>query len=140
MNKADNNPDYKKIYDYICKEYKKTELFWQGCWDETFFSMRVYEFSKELSKKLKKKINIQALLAASLLHDIGKIIIKDAEESDNFNHYDIGEKMAKDYLKSAGHSEKFIQDVCYLIKNHANRKLKNKSIELQILQDADYLA
>ncbi|MDD4352946.1 MAG: hypothetical protein PHN56_00660, partial [Candidatus Nanoarchaeia archaeon] len=46
----------------------------------------------------------------------------------------------KDYLKSAGHSEKFIQDVCYLIKNHANRKLKNKSIELQILQDVDYLA
>jgi hypothetical protein len=50
--------------------------------------------------------------------------------------------IAKKYLKQQGYSDDFIEEVCYLIKNHDSRKDKNlsKSIELKILQDADLIA
>ena len=45
--------------------------------------------------------------------------------------------MAKKILKELGHSNEFIKEISYLIKEHDNRELQNKTIELKILQDAD---
>jgi putative nucleotidyltransferase with HDIG domain len=141
MNKADENPDYKRIYAYIVKEFRKTKYFWHGVWDETFYSLRVYEVSKELIKQLKKKVHTQAVLVASLLHDIGKVkITKEFLDRDWPKHAEIGARITKKYLKKLGHSKEFIDEVCYLVKNHDKRKMEDKLIELQILQDADYLA
>ena len=57
-------------------------------------------------------------------------------------HPQLGVPISKKILKGLGHSEEFIASVCYLIKNHDNRsgQIKNKSMELQILQDADLIA
>lgn len=43
-------------------------------------------------------------------------------------------------LKDLGHSNEFIEKVCYLIKNHDVHAVIKKTLELKVLQDADYIA
>jgi putative nucleotidyltransferase with HDIG domain len=153
MNSVDCKPDYKKIYSFIKKRFERTTHFKHGPYDETFYSLRVYESAKEIIKKLNKKVKKEPLLVAAILHDIGKtklksskifqrkpFLKKDSKEWDK--HAKLGVPIAKKFLKQIGHSEDFIQEVCYLIENHDLRgnALKKKSIELKILQDADLIA
>ena len=87
------------------------------------------------------------------MHDVGKtklksskLFKKDAIREDILEewhkHAKLSVPIAKRFLKRQGHSEEFISEVLYLIENHDMRgeKIKNKSLELQILQDADLLA
>jgi response regulator RpfG family c-di-GMP phosphodiesterase len=73
MNKIDQNPNYKELYQIVAAKYKKTNLFSHGPLDEVFFTMRVYETAKELIKKVKKPVKKEQVLVAAILHDIGKI-------------------------------------------------------------------
>ncbi|MGM5483756.1 MAG: HD domain-containing protein [Nanobdellota archaeon] len=153
MNQIDKNPEYKKIYNFVKNKFDKTNHFKHGPFDETFFTLRVYESAKDIINKLNKKVMKEQVLVASILHDIGKIklkpskifkknnIIKNASEEWH-KHSRLSIPIAEKYLRKLGHSENFIKNVSYLIENHDLRgsKTKNKSIELKILQDADLIA
>lgn len=165
MNDKDKNPDHKKIYRFIKERFEKTTHFRHGPFDETYFTLRVFESCKTLIKTLKKDQNNSAskksgkkpdeniILTAALLHDIGKTRLKTSKIFDKKNiaenfseewhrHASLSVPIARRFLKTLGHSKDFIKKVCYLIKNHDQRndKLKEKSINLMVLQDADLIA
>jgi HD superfamily phosphodiesterase len=153
MNEIDNRPNYKEIYGFVKDSFESTEHFYHGPFDETYYTLRVYETCKEIIKKVNQKVSIPIVLVAAILHDIGKIKI-DSQKLFNTTgrtensfeewkkHAKLGVPITKETLTKMGHSEQFIEKVCFLIVNHDSRgdKIKNKSIELQILQDADLIA
>lgn len=150
MNEADNNPDYKKLWKEVKKLFENSGFFNYGGYDETFCTIMVFETAKEIMKKLKnKKFNEKIVLVASIFHDVGKskIDIKKVfkENGDDKKGADIewdkhsilSPIITREILKKYNYSDDFIEKVCYLIKNHDNKNLKNKTLELKILQDAD---
>lgn len=153
MNVIDKKPNYKEVYSFIKERFSKTQLFSYGPFDETFYSMRVYETAKTILKLMNRSHKKQQILVACILHDIGKYNLKTSKlvthnemKYDSKNEWDkhpkLGVPIAKKLLSELGHSEEFIEQVCYLVEHHDARKgsLKNKPIELQILQDADLVA
>ena len=150
MNNIDKNPDYKQLYQIVVEKFKKTYFFWNGPLDETYFTLRVYETAKDIINQLNQKVNSQLILVSAILHDIGKIklneeILKErrldslGKRTEWKKHLKLGVPIAKKILTELGHSQEFIEQVCFLIKNHSNKNCE-KSIELKILQDADQLA
>lgn len=153
-NKIDDNPDFKKLYKEVVSLYKKTNLFSHGPFDETYYTLRVYETSKIILKKLNdKNIRRNLVLVSAILHDIGKIKLRSTKlfskdgftKSAKYEWYkhslysvDIAEKI----LKKQGYSAEFIDDVLHLVRNHDRRKhkVKNRNIELMVLQDADLIS
>ncbi len=153
MNSIDKKPNYKQIYKFVKDKFDKTTHFKHGPFDETYYTLRVYESAKEIIKKLNKKVKKEQLLVATILHDIGKIKLKSGKmfkrdavlenaSEEWHKHAKLGVPIARRYLKTIGHSEEFIEEVCYLIEHHDLRgdKLQKRSLELQILQDADLIA
>jgi len=153
MNSIDKNPNYKQIYNFVKDQFNKTTHFKHGPFDETYYSLRVYESAKEIIEKLNNSVKKEQVLVACILHDIGKTKLKPSKFFSKYKflenspeewhkHPKLGIPIAKKFLKQIGHSDDFIDEVCYLIENHDLRgdKLKEKSIELQILQDADLIA
>ena len=153
-NKIDESPNYKKLYKEVCSLYKKTNLFSHGPFDETYYTLRVYETSKLIIKKLKNKtVKANVVLVSAILHDIGKINLKIKKMFDKdgftmsakyewYKHSLYSVDIAKNILKKYKHSDEFIEEVLHLIRNHDRRKhkVKNKNIELMILQDADLIS
>ncbi len=154
MNSIDQNPDYKATYAFVKAKYKETEHFHFGPHDETYFSLRVYETVKEIINKLNKKVKTQQILVAAILHDVGKTEIdftrvylgnefqeKTAKEEWS-KHPKLSVPIAQEFLKKAGHSDEFIDEVSYLIEYHDARgdEMDSRSIELEVLQDADLVA
>lgn len=152
MNPKDKKPNYKKIYTFVKEKFDKTNHFYHGPFDETYYTLRVFEEAKNIIQELKeKKIKKEEVLTAAILHDVGKTKLKASKlfygtrERENIReewikHAELGVPIAKKYLKKEGYSPEFIEHVCYLIKNHDKRDMKNKTIELKILQDADIIA
>lgn len=153
MNNIDKNPNYKKIYLIVKEKFDKSSHFNHGPFDETYYTMRVYESAKEVVSKLNKKVRVQQLLVAAILHDIGKVNLKSSKLFTRFSladkhmeewhkHAKLGVAIATKILKKMGHSPQFIDEVNFLIEKHDLRenKIKEKSLELQILQDADLIA
>lgn len=153
MNSTDKKPDYKAMYEFTSDKFKKTKLFYHGPFDETYYTLRVYETAKEIIKSIKIPCKKQVILTSAILHDIGKSKlkhrklvhskgIKDRAKEEWFKHAELGVPIAKKFLGRQGHSQEFIGEVCYLIRHHDHRgvKMKDRSIELKILQDADFIA
>ena len=153
MNSTDKNPNYKEIYKNVKELFESTEHFFHGPFDETYYSLRVYETCKEIIKELDQEVSTQIILTAAILHDVGKTRIntkkvfspkgKTKEAIKEWKtHSQLSVPVAKEILTKLNHSKTFIKETCYLIENHDKRKneIKNKSIELQILQDADLIA
>jgi len=158
MNKIDKNPNYKELYKVVKNRFDRTAHFNYGPFDETYYTMRVYECSKDIMEEIKKrkpsqKIKVQQVLVAAILHDVGKVKLKPSKLfakhklKENVNdewhkHAELSVPIAKRLLKKMGHSPEFMDEVSYLIKNHALRadKLNERTLELEILQDADLIA
>ena len=91
MTKADKHPDYKKMYSVVKKLFLKTEHFKHGPYDETFFTTRVYETAKEIVKHF-PECSKEEILAAAVLHDVGKSklvscrLIKDFKKLESGEH------------------------------------------------------
>jgi putative nucleotidyltransferase with HDIG domain len=145
-------PNYKKIYGFIKSKFNKTEYFSHGPFDETFYSLLVYQTAKELINNIvDTQVREDIVLTAALMHDIGKTKLDTTKIFDKngfiknsslewHRHEKLSANIAKKYLTKEGFSKEFIEEVCYLIENHDKRKESNLSIELKILQDADILA
>ena len=153
MNEIDKKPDYKKIYQFVNNEFRKTIHFKHGPFDETYFTLRVYESAKEIIEQLNERLNVEEVLVACLLHDVGKVKLDSSKLFSEHNvlksfseewhrHPNLSVDIAKTFLKTQGHSELFIENVCYLIDRHDLRgdKLQERSIELAVVQDADLVA
>ena len=153
MNPIDKNPKYKETYNLVKDLFESTEHFYYGPFDETYYSLRVYETCKEIIAKLDQEVSTPIILTAAILHDIGKTkinmdkVITPAGKTDHAvkewkRHAKLSVPIANEILTKMGHSEEFITEVCYLIEHHDHREdeIKDKSIELQILQDADLVA
>jgi len=154
MNTIDRHPDYCGIYRQVKAKFDSTEHFYHGPYDETYYSMRVYETAKEIISLLRpKKVKVQQVLVAAICHDLGKtrlnarkmfgrdrLLATIGEEWKR--HAALGVPLARQILEKSGHSRQFIDEVCYLIGQHDLRgaKLKERSLELAILQDADLIS
>ncbi len=138
-------PDYKKLYEIVCDLYSDTEHFYYGQWDETFFTLRVFETCKELIKRTRAKIDESIVLTAAIFHDVGKTKL-DTEQKIKGNwdkHPIYGAEITREILTEQGFSNDFVEKVVYLVKHHDDRPNKVemiRNIELKILQDADLLA
>lgn len=82
-----------------------------------------------------ENINFDVLIAACLLHDIGRV----QELNDkSVDHAERGSEMASDWLLSNGFDEDFTERVCHCIRTHRYRGNNiPSSIEAKILFDAD---
>ena len=147
-------PNYKEIYEYVKAKFHKTNHFYNGPFDETYFTMRVFESAKEIIKELKpeirKKLKKEQLLAACILHDVGKtkLVSRKLFKKEGFTpdileewrkHADHSAEITQKYLKRKKYPAEFIKEVTHLVRNH-DKDIPNKTIELKILQDADLLA
>lgn len=102
-------------------------------------SLRVYKNCEKIARDF-KCVNLDALYAASLLHDIGQTL-KDHDEHSH-KSIKIAEKMLEksrfpmEYFSLVDEAIKKHDDYIW-VKNHSNDK--PKSIEAKIFQDADRL-
>jgi uncharacterized protein len=100
-------------------------------------NLRIYKICKEISKEF-KKVNLDALYAASLLHDLGHILSKKNEHS--HNSVLVGERL----LEKVNFKKEYYPLVKEIISEHDNyvwvkkhTNKKPKSLEARIFQDAD---
>lgn len=85
-------------------------------WNHTLYALSLSESDFEIRLCL-------------LLHDIGKPFSYTDGEIRHFNgHAEVSSKMSEVILKRIGFEESFIQEVCYLIRNH-DMPLSKKEIE-----------
>ena len=97
---------------------------------------RVYHLSILISKlEGKEGLDLDALKAAALLHDIAKPF---QERNRGIDHGKIGAEMAENFLKSLGFGEDKTKIVYNAIRAH-NKGEKPLSMEAKILCDADFL-
>jgi len=98
---------------------------------------RVYNLCLHIAED--KKIDLDVLKAAALLHDIARVK-EDNDSTGNTDHAVLGSKMAALILKNLGFSEEKIKHVQDCIVSHRYRTgNKPQSEEAQILFDADKL-
>jgi uncharacterized protein len=112
---------YEKLIE-ISKKYQKPV----GCHGYEHTD-RVIKICKLLGDKL--KANMEILLPAAILHDVGR---------GNDSHALKGATMAQKILDKLGY--KYVDDIVYAIKVHSfSEGLEAKTLESQILSDADKL-
>jgi HD superfamily phosphodiesterase len=159
MNSVDENPDYKGLYNEACKLFKKAVHFSHGPFDETFFTMRVFESAKLIISKLpkseKNKCNEPLVLVSCILHDVGKSKmifsrlfgkngLAETFREEWRTHPKLSVPIAKRIMKKFGHSDEFIEQSSFIIRNHDNRgdrmDEKDRTLELKVMQDADLIS
>lgn len=93
----------------------------------------MYNYARKLSEE--KKADTKVVELAALLHDIGAIVYG------RENHHISGAEIAENKLRELGCSEEQIGQVKKCIINHRGAvNLEKKSIEEQIIADADAIA
>jgi putative nucleotidyltransferase with HDIG domain len=138
-------PNYKKLYEIVCDLYSDTDHFYYGQWDETFFTLRVFETCKKLIKCTRAKVDNKIILTAAIFHDVGKTKLDTEQKIKGMwdQHPIYGAEITRKILVEQGFSNDFVEKVVYLVKHHDDRPNKVdmlRNIELKILQDADLLA
>lgn len=83
-----------------------------------------------------KNVDRDVLIAAALLHDVGR----EEQFRTGESHASIGARMAAGFLAGRGEEKVFIEHVCACIRTHSFRKNDPPaSVEAQLLYDADKL-
>lgn len=96
---------------------------------------RVLHGTLVLAQK-EKNVDYDVLIAAALLHDVGR----EEQFRTGESHAAVGERMAAAFLREAGESDEFANRVSACIRTHSFRKNDPPaSIEARLLYDADKL-
>ncbi len=97
---------------------------------------RVLGLVLKISEKYRDKIDLEALIIATLLHDIGRRFEEDYGE----HHATISARLARQLLAALGYDQEFIDKVEHIILSHSfSLKMKAETLEAMILSDADKL-
>lgn len=96
----------------------------------------IYDVWNHIAKALEKSKNDLDIRLALLLHDIGKP--HSYQEENGVRHFkghpQKSAEMAEKILKKLGYEEKQIEDICFLITNHANTidvdKVNKENLEI----------
>jgi len=97
--------------------------------------LRVERLAKRIAES--ENADIEIIEASSLLFDVARILEDQGKVSD---HAEEGSKIAKQILEKINFPKEKIDAVCHAIFVHRKSKgRKPKTIEAEILQDADYL-
>ena len=120
--------------------YRTMESYMLSCMDDSAHDAehvyRVLYNALEIAKA-EPDTDYDVLIAACLLHDIGRI---DQINDPTLCHAEVGSRKAHDFLLSIGMEDAFAQKVCHCIHTHRFRKnLPPQTLEAQILFDADKL-
>ncbi|MFW6024756.1 MAG: HD domain-containing protein [Candidatus Woesearchaeota archaeon] len=98
---------------------------------------RVYNLSLKISKN-EKKIDIDVIKTAALLHDVARKL--EDESKEKICHAIKGSKLAREILNELNFPKYKIKNVCHCIKVHRySKNLKPETKEAEIIQDADRL-
>jgi len=115
-----------KFVENECK--KPTSIYGYGPYIEHFVPM--VKHSKFLARKLGG--NIEIIVLAAWLHDIGSIIYG------RKNHHITSAKVAKKFLAENGYNKEKIKPVLECIRHHRqSTNLKRETLEEKIIADAD---
>ncbi|MBC7088672.1 MAG: HD domain-containing protein [Tissierellales bacterium] len=122
------------------KEFKRIEKFMKKHNSDQAHDLehiyRVLYLALDIAQ-YEKDVDMDVLIAASLLHDIGR---KSQSKNKNVNHAKKGAKMAKEFLIDNNYSKDFAEKVSDCIEKHRFRSENPpSSIEEKILFDADKL-
>ena len=120
--------------------YKSLETFMLSCMDDSAHdSEHVYRvlYNALAIAREEKDADYDILIAACLLHDIGRI---DQIQDPSLCHAQVGSEKAYRFLLESGMDEAFAQQVRHCIATHRFRKnLPPQTLEAKILFDADKL-
>ena len=121
-------------------EFERINTHMQGCMKDSAHDRehvyRVLYAALDIAKS-EKDVNYDILIAACLLHDIGR---QAQIENPSLCHAEVGAEAAKEYLLGCGYGQDFAEQVAECIRSHRFRKEQPpKSIEAKILFDADKL-
>lgn len=95
--------------------------------------LRVRKLALEIAKHINKHVDLEVLEIASLLHDIGRL-------KRNNDHAKVSAEIAQLLLELINYPEEKIKKVVNAILAHSfSENVRPKSIEAQILSDADKL-
>jgi len=113
-------------------EFVKKELQGAEAGHDWFHIERVWKLSKKIAEK--ENANLMVVELGALLHDI-------ADPKFHNGNEEIGPNTARYFMETQGLHEDIIVQVIYIIKNISFKNRadapQEKSIELQIVQDAD---
>lgn len=116
--------------------YNEIENYMKACVKETAHDREhIYRVLGNCIKIAENETNVDydILLAAALLHDIGR-------DGKKKNHNEVGAEMAEEFLKTTAFPQNKIGFVCDAIRTHNNESYgKQASTEAKILYDADKL-
>ncbi|HUH52155.1 MAG TPA: HD domain-containing protein [Flavobacterium sp.] len=112
--------------------FVKSELQFAEAGHDWYHIQRVWQQAKHIATDY--TCNIEVVELGALLHDIADSKFHDGDEN-------IGPKKAEKFLQILGANPATIEQVIDIIKNisFSSRSTQDKSIELQIVQDADRL-
>ncbi len=96
-------------------------------------SLRVSNIGLELAKL--ENANKKVTIIACLLHDVGKF-----DTNDNIDHGRVSARIARNFLLKLDLSQAEIDDICYAIAAHVDRKCGyeyKETLEAKIVRDSD---
>lgn len=116
------------------KDFVKETLFGAEGGHDWFHTLRVYNNALLIAKN--EPVNVLVVSLGALLHDIADSKFYDGDET-------VGPKMAREFLFKHNVDSAVIEHVINIIENISfkggNEKQKFKSVELDVIQDADRL-
>ena len=116
--------------------YKEIENYMKSCVKETAHDREhIYRVLGNCIKIAENETDVDydILLAAALLHDIGR-------DGKKKKHNEVGAEMAEEFLKTTAFPQNKLGFVCDAIRTHNNESYgKQETLEAKILYDADKL-
>jgi uncharacterized protein len=95
-------------------------------------TLRVVRLCKYIGQK--ERANMEVLIPAAYLHDIGRVILKDIK-----GHVEKSVYLAKVLLKNLEYDEELIKQVIIAIEDHHKNDTVPRTLEGKVLYDADKL-
>ncbi len=121
--------------------YRRLEDYMEQCMSDSAHDRehvrRVLYQALEIAKREEQGVNTDILIAACLLHDIGR---REQLEDPGLCHAEVGSEKAGKFLRAQGFSDPFAAAVEHCIRSHRfSRRAPPESMEAKILYDADKL-
>ncbi|MEA2089420.1 MAG: HD domain-containing protein [Thermoproteota archaeon] len=117
------------LYNTVNQEFSSKRLV-QHDWNHV-----LRDVARAITIGEAEKADVETVLAATLLHDIGRLHPEMGED-----HVKVGARLASKLLENADFTDKQVKEIVHCIETHETYSLKEpKSIEAKVVHDADAL-